>query len=190
MEAIEPIEVQRDRCHRHLDVLRDLTRIHVEIDPPTRQIGADEPDWVFRLRKVCLHALAITMWEVNADAVHVIAVELRAAYQQMDVVWKCLPDQYRFAEDGSWWPDHARSGLAAYDHPTMLNLELSLDGGGFSDAEDPRSYLQLALWLGQLGCAYGLALGYLAQVLGAEGDIDSRLGAILTNGIDLPRDRR
>jgi len=181
MEALEPIEVQRDLCHRCLDMLQDLIRLHVEIDPPTRRIGTDEPDWVFRLRKVCLHAIAITKSRVNVDGVHVIAVELRAAYHQMDVVWKYLPDQYRFTKDRNWWSNQARHGLASYNHPTMFNLFLSLYGGGFSNAEDPRSYLQLAAWLGRLGCGYGLALGYLARVLSAESEVDSRLGAILAS---------
>lgn len=59
----------------------------------------------------------------------------------------------------------------------MISLGLPLADGGFAYAEDPRSYLQLAVWLGRLGCGYGLALAYLARVLGAEADIDSRLQA-------------
>ena len=162
-------------------MLRDLARIHVEIDAPTRTVGADDPEWVFRLRKLCLHAVAITNCEVNFDSVHVITTELRAAYEQMDAVWKRLPDQFRFAEDGSWWSNEARDGLAAYNHPTMMSLTLPLADGGFADAEDPKSYLQLAIWLGRLGCGYGLALAYLARVLGTDADIDSRLEAVLAD---------
>ena len=180
METLEPIEVQRSRCRENRDMLRDLTRIHVEIDVPKRRVGADEPDWVFRLRKVCLHAVAITKCEVDDDGVHVMTTELRAAYEQMDAVWKCLPDECRFDEDGSWWANEARGGLADYNHPTMLSLALSLAGGGFADSEAPESYLQLAVWLGRLGCGYGLALGYLARVLSTEGDIDSRLEEVLS----------
>ena len=179
MEELEPIEVQRNRCRRCRDALRDLTRIHVEIDTPSRTVGTNEPDWVFRLRKVCLHAVAITRCEINVDGVHVITTELRAAYEQMDAVSKRLPDECRFAADGTWWSNEARDGLAAFNHPTMLSLALSLASGGFAEAEDPRSYLQLAVWLGRLGCGYGLALVHLAGVLGTEVDIDSRLATIL-----------
>ena len=182
MGTLEPIEVQRGRCKKYRDVLRNLARIHMEIDAPGRRVRADEPDWVFRLRKVCLHTVAITKCEVDVDGMHVMTTELRAAYEQMDAVWKCLPDEFRFDEDGSWWANEARDGLlATYDHPTPLSLAFPLVAGGFGDAEAPASYLQLALWSGRLGCGYRLALAYLARVLGTEGDIDSRLVAVLSD---------
>ncbi len=179
MEALDPVEVQRARCEDCRNVLRNLARIHVEIDAPRRKVGADEPDWVLRLRKVCLHAVAITKCEVDVDGVHVMTTELRAAYEQMDSVWKCLPGEFRFDEDGSWWADEANDRLAEYTHPTPMKLALPLAWGGFDDADAPESYLRLAVWLGRLGCGYGLALAYLARVLGTEGDIDSRLMAVL-----------
>ena len=175
MEALEPAEVQRARCEECRDMLRNLVRIHIAVDAPRRRIESTEPDWVFRLRKVCLHAVAITKCEVSADGVHAMTTELRAAYEQMDAVWKCLPAEFRFDEDGSWWANEAREGLAEYNHPTPTSLALPLAGGGFGDIEAPESYLRLAVWLGRLGCGYGLALGYLARVLGASDDIDSRL---------------
>lgn len=181
MEALEPIEVLRARCEEYRGVLRKLARIHIDIDAPKRRIEPDEPDWVFRLRKVCLHAVAITRCEVSVDGVHVMTTELRAAYEQMGAVWKCLPDEFRFDEDGSWWDGEARDGLVAYNHPTIVSLALPLAEGGFGDAEAPESYLRLAVWLGRLGCGYGLALGHLARVLDAEGDIDARLESALPN---------
>ena len=179
MEVLEPIEVQRARCEEYRDVLGELARIHIDIDAPKRRISSDEPDWVFRLRKVCLHAVAITKCEVSTDGIHLIATELRAAYEQMSAVWKRVPREFRFTEVGGWWSSEARKGLAAYSHPTMMSLALSLASGGFAEAEDPRSYLQLAVWLGRLGCTYALALAHLARVLGTEGDIDARLNAVM-----------
>ena len=178
---LEPVEVQRRRCEEYRDVLRDLARIHIEIDAPARRVGGDEPDWVLRLRKVCLHAVATTKCEADVDGLHVMTTELRAAYEQMDAVWKHLPGEFRFDADGSWWANEARKGLAAYNHPTMVSLGLSLAAGGFAAAEDPRSYLRLAVWLGRLGCGYGLALAYLARVLGTGVDIDSRLDSVLAD---------
>ena len=180
MESLESIDVHRE-CEEGLNVLRSLTRIHIEIDAPSRKTGACEPDWVLRLRKVCLHTVAITKCEINVDGVHVITTELRAAYKQMDAIWKCLPNEFRFEADRDWWADQAKGGLAAYNHPTMFGLAMSLAKGGFASANDPKSYLSVAIWLGRLGCAYGLALGYLARVLGTENDIDSRLKAVLLN---------
>lgn len=184
MITLEPIEVQRARCEQYRNLLRDLTRIHVEIDAPAREVDAEEPEWVFRLRKVCLHALAITDSMIDVDGVHVITTELRAAYDQMDAVWTCLPDEFRFDEDGTWWAREARDGLATYNHPTMVSLLLPLMWGGFDDAETPESYLRLAIWIGRLACGYGLALGCLARVLGAEGDSDSRLHAVLSGATE------
>ena len=182
MEALEPVEVQRSRCEEFRDLLRDLARIHIEIDTPRRRIASNEQDWVFRLRKVCLHALAITECEVSADGVHVMTTELRAAYEQMDAVWKCLPDEFRFDEDGSWWATEAGDRLAAYNHPTISSLTiLPLAEGGFGDTEAPESYLRLAVWLGRLGCGIGLALAYLARVLGTEDDIVSRLATVIVD---------
>lgn len=42
------------------------------------------------------------------------------------------------------------------------------------------SYVRLALWLGRLVCAYGLALNYLARVLDTQEDIESRVDAVYT----------
>ena len=179
MEALEPVDVQVARCEEQRDVLRKLARIHIDIDVPKRTVAPEEPDWVFRLRKVCLHAVAISKCEVSADGVHVMVAELRPAYEQMDDIWKRLPDEFRFATDGGWWSSEARKGLAAYNHPTMVSLALPLTDGGFAGTESPRSYLQLAVWLGRLACGYGLALSHLARVLGTAVDIDSRLTAVL-----------
>ena len=186
--SAEPIEKQRTRCEEARDVLRELARIHLEIDVPNRSIGADEPDWIYRLRKICLHVRAIDDWEIDAYAVHVMATELRAAYVQMDPIWKCVPSEFRIdGIDPNWWADEARNGLlAAYDHPTPLSLAFPFAEGGFGDGDNPKSYLQFAIWLGKLGIGYGLALVYLAQILGAEADIDARLAAALSTGLANP----
>ena len=143
----------RARCERCIGLLDELTRIHLEIDAPTRTIQAAETDWIYRLRKVCLHALATKCWEIGADVEQVMAPELRAAYVQMDVVWKHVPGQFRLDEmDGGWWANEARNGvLATYDHPTPQNLLLPSGRGGFGSSEDGRSYAQLAVWLCRLG---------------------------------------
>lgn len=179
MEAIEPIAAQRARCRRIRDALRNLARIHVDIDAPGRTVDSDEPDWVLRLRKVCLHAVAIAKCEVSADGVHVMTAELRAAYEQMDIVWKWLPDEFRFDQDESWWASEAKDGLAEFNHPTPVSLMLPLARGGFGDLEAPEGYLRLAVWLGRLVCGYGLALAHLARVVGTEENIKSRLEAVM-----------
>ena len=176
-----PIDEQRTRCDRSRNMLRELARIHVKIDHPNRGIGADDPDWLSRLRKVCLHAVAISRCEVGADGFHAMATELRAAYVQMAIVWECMPERFRLQElDGSWWANEARTGLlATYDHPTPLSLGLPLAEGGFGDVEHAASYVRFTVWMGELGVGYGLALAYLAQVLSADGDITAQLVAVM-----------
>ena len=171
----------RARCERCRGLLGELARIHLAIDAPTRRMQADEPDWIGRLRKICLHARAIDGWEIGTGVEHVMATELRAAYVQMDAVWKHLPAMFRLDEmDGGWWAEEASNGmLATYDHPMPLTLMGSVGRGGFRNGEDEMSYAQLAVWLGGLGLGYGLALDYLSQMLGGEGDITSRVTEVL-----------
>ena len=184
----EGVDELRARCERCLGQLGELTRIHLTIDAPTRRTGAGEPDWIFRLRKVCLHVMAINGWEICADVEHVMATELRAAYRQMDAVWKRVPEKFRLEKMGRGpWADEARKGLlATYDHPTPQSLMFPAGAGGFGNGEDWRSYAQLAVWLCGLGLGYGLALGYLADVLGAEEDVVSRVTVALRMAIEEP----
>ena len=172
--------MQRTRCEKGQEMLRKLVRIHIEIDSPKRRIASDEPDCVFRLRKVCFHSIAIYKCVVNVDGLHVMTSELRAAYEQIHVIWKSLPDTHRYEKDGCWWSSEARKTLAVYSHPTMFSLMSPLAEGGFDDTNTPGSYLRLAIWLGHLGCGYGLALSYLARLLGSEGEFDSRLASVMS----------
>ena len=126
------VDELRARCERCLGQLGELTRIHLTIDAPKRRIGTNEPDWICRLRKVCLHVTAINGLEIGADVEHVMATELRAAYWQMDAVWKCVPEKFRLEKMGRGpWADEARNGLlATYDHPTPQSLMFPAAAGG------------------------------------------------------------
>ncbi len=167
----------RARCERWRDLLGELARIHLAIDAPTRRMLMDEPDWIGRLRKICLHVKAIDGWEIGAGAEHVMATELRAAYEQMDAVWKHLPTTIRLDRmKGDWWVEEASNGLlATYDHPTPQSLMLPAGSGGFRNGENWKSYAQLAVWLVGLGLGYGLALVHLTQTLGGNEDVISRV---------------
>ena len=171
----------RARCERYRSMLVELARIHLMIDDPTRSMQTDEPDWIGRLRKVCLHVKAIDGWEIGAGVEHVMATELRAAYYRMDAVWEHIPAKFRLDEVGDGvWADEAKNGiLARYDHPTPQSLMLSAGYGGFRNGETSRSYAHLAVWLGHLGLGYGLALVYLSHVLGGEEDVMSRVTELL-----------
>ena len=179
--AAEGVEQQRIRCGELRDVLRDFAHVHVRIDTPDRAISVDTPDWMLRLRKVCLHALAISACAVDVEGVHTMATELRAAYRQMHSIWRCVPAERRMVEmDCGWWDDEAGSGmLARYDHPTPVSLMLPLKDGGFDEAGHAMSHVRLVVWLGRLGFAYGLAIGYLGDVLKVDRDVHSQVAELL-----------
>lgn len=94
----ERVDDMRAECERYRDALHDLAKIHVMIDAPRRSMQAGEPDWIGRLRKICHHAVAIAECEIGSDVEHVMAPDLRAAYEQMDYVWKRLPYEHRPVE--------------------------------------------------------------------------------------------
>ena len=184
----EGIDELRARCEKCLRMLGEFSRIHREVDAPMRRMREDEPDWIFRLRKICLHVVAIGGWEIGAGVEHVMATELRAAYVQMDAIWKCVPEKFKLKEmDSVWWADEARNGmLATYDHPTPQSLMLPAGRGGFRNGEARMSYAPLAVWLCGLGLGYGSALVYLAEVLGAKGDVESLVSEALSGVIESP----
>lgn len=175
------VQELRAQCKRCCHQLREFARIHLAIDEPTRKMHTDEPDWIGRMRKICLHVSAIIGCEIAAGAEHMIATELRAAYEQMDVVWKQLPGSIRLKEmDGGLWAEEAKNGmLATYDHPTPQSLMFPAGRGGFRGGETEISYGQLAIWLGNLGIGYGLALVHLSQTMGVEQDIMARVTAAM-----------
>lgn len=173
----------RVQCKQCRDQLRDLARIHLEIDAPTRRIQPAEPELVGRMRKVCLHVKAIVGWEIGPEVEHVLAPEVRAAYHQMEAIWKLVPLSIRLEDMDGEWSSEARNGtLAIYDHPTPQSLILPTGRGGFRDGDTALVLIQLIVWLGQLVVGYGLALVYLGQILGAEGDLTSRVAAALNMG--------
>ena len=157
----------RTQCGLLLDLLTELINIHLEVDDHTRIMEEGEPDWIGRMRKILLHIMAVNRWEIGVGVEHVMAPEIRAAFEQMSIVWKRLPATIRLEEvDGDWWAKEARSGLlATFDHPTPQTLMLSAEHGGLSDSESGIVYAHLFLWLGLLILGYGLALVHLSQVL-------------------------
>ena len=101
----------RVRCVRCPDQLRELARIHLAVDAPTRKMQPDEPDCIGRIRKICLHVRAIDGWEIGAGVEHVMATEVRAAYQQLDAVWKYVPATIRLDRMDDVWADASRNGI-------------------------------------------------------------------------------
>ena len=181
IQSDEGIDELRTQCGLLLDLLTELIEVHLEVDDHTRIMEEGEPDWIGRLRKILLHVMAVNRWEIGVGVQHVMAPEIRAAFEQMSIVWKWLPATIRLeGVDGNWWAKEARSGLlATFDHPTPQTLMLSVEHGGLSDSESGIVYAHLFLWLGLLILGYGLALVHLSQVLGSGEDIESRMTSVL-----------
>ncbi|MCQ3805313.1 MAG: hypothetical protein KTV45_14655 [Acidimicrobiia bacterium] len=126
----------------------ELARIHLTVDIPTRVMQTSEPDWVGRLRRVLFHVRAVNYWEVTIDAAHVIAPEIRVAYEQLDAMWEHLPkEQCPTQIDFDWWGKEASDDvLAAYTHPTPARLALPTESGGLSEGRTDLVFLQLIEW--------------------------------------------
>ena len=163
-----------ESCQEHL---RLLLSVHFKIDFPTRQTNPEDPEWIFRMRKISFHIQAIVGWNVDVDSLHAMATEIRAIFVQLEAVWKYMPSELRVTDVREEnWVDEARSGiLATYDHPTTFTLASSVQGGGFDDGDDPAPFLRLASWMISIGVGYGLALKHLSHVLGCQDEIDTCL---------------
>ncbi|MCY3486995.1 MAG: hypothetical protein OXH34_01015 [Bacteroidetes bacterium] len=153
------------------DQLRKLAKIHLTIDQRARKIERDEPDWVFRLRKICLHVSAIIDWAINDEGIeHIIATEIRAAFRQMEVVWEYVPAELLpdNTEDFEILDKESRGILSRFDHPTPQSLLLFSHHGGLRMGNNGLGYLWLSAQMMKLALAYGFALILLAQELGAD----------------------
>ncbi len=175
--TVKNIEAAHTLCEMQRGVLAKLFDIHRDI--LSRGTAAGQRYWVHRLEKVGCHAIAIAKQEVDRDAAHVIATEVRAAYVQLAEIWDGIPREIRIdAIESRWWSDEARNGvLAQYDHPSSFSLIWSAERGGLSNGDDRVLYLQLGLWIGHLVLGYGCGIAYLAQVMNV--DVEQRLAAVI-----------
>ena len=89
----DAVERLSSGCEQCISCLKDLLRVHIEMDPADRVICLDDEEIVYRLRKVLLHVKAITGWQLDTEVMHVLAPELRTANEQIDLVWKKLPKE-------------------------------------------------------------------------------------------------
>ena len=171
------VEAAHTMCEMQRGVLAKLFDIHRDI--LSHGTAAGERYWVHRLEKVGCHAIAIAKQEVDRDAAHVIATEVRAAYVQLAEIWEGIPGELKIdAIDSRWWSDEARNGvLAQYDHPSSFSVLWSAESGGLSNGDDRVLYIQLGRWIGYLGLGYGCGIAYLAQVMNV--DVEQRLAAVI-----------
>ena len=124
------VEAARTMCEMQRGVLAKLFGIHK--DTLSRGTAAGERDWVRCLEKVGCHAIAIAKREIDSDAAHAIATEVRAAYVQLAEIWEGIPRELKIDEiDSHWWSNEAQNRvLAQYDHPSSFSVLWSAENGG------------------------------------------------------------
>ena len=139
----EAIDRLRSGCEQCISCLKDLLRVHFEMDPADRAVCTDDEEIVYRLRKVLLHVKAITSWQLDTEVMHVLAPELRTAYEQIESVWKKLPKE----ELSEYLADDEKSVvggrdklfksekaiLSSFIHPTPQRLVLGKELGGLGN---------------------------------------------------------
>ncbi len=171
-QAVDYLRAGSEQC---LSYLNELIGIHFEMDPPGRSICLDDDEIVYRLRKVLLHVKSVTGWQLDMEVMHVLAPELRAAEDQIDMIWKKIPRE-RLKEfvpgDGSsavgkrGGPfETGRKILSSYIHPTPQGLLLAKQQGGLGEVDEVQYYYILFVSLGNLVFRYAVSLVFLSQSL-------------------------
>ena len=190
-EAVDRLRSGYEQC---ISCLQELIRVQFELDPHDRAIGPDDEEIVYRLRKVLVHTKAITSWQLDTDVMHVLAPEIRAANEQIDMVWKKLPKE----ELNEYLSDHGRSVVGGRDqlfkpkkeilssviHPTPLRLLFGKDLGGLRSPDEVRYFTILFVLLGGLVFRYAVSLGFMSQLQNGrcEASITSVMRSLRTSG--------
>lgn len=167
----DTLELLQAQCEKCIACLHDIISIHLKIDPASRIIEAGEDECFFRLRKVRFHGQAITAWPIEPDSLHVIAPEIRCASDQLEKIFKSMPESFRskyFGEQGSVAGHFRQSGrklreiVSGFVHPTRQRLLVPLERGGFYESNRFPS-LMIQLWmLADLALNYEASVAYLA----------------------------
>lgn len=145
-------------CERQLVTFREILRIHNDLLGPLNDIRGDESDALLRLRKVYCHVAAITCWAVDEWSIHVMAPDMRAAFEQLRPLVRagvCAVAHGPGEECGI--PrcfDQWDGELAPYTHPTMTFLTLVPAAKG----DKVRSLVLLCGLLNELLRSYAMAL--------------------------------
>ncbi len=183
----QEVDSLRSGCEQCIACLKELFVIHFEMDPADRLIRPDDEEFVYRLRKVLLHAKAVTGWQFDTDVMHVLAPEFRAADEQIDRIWKKIPDdqlsEYLARKENCMarmkdrFSKTERKILSSYIHPTPQRLLLAKEQGGLGEVDEVRYYYILFVLLGNLVFRYAVSLVFLSQIMNSrrEGPIASVL---------------
>ena len=165
-------------CEQCVECLRDLVRIHLDIDPPANVVAPIAPRCMYGLRKVLLHINATISWKLDMSVMHVIAPELRAASEQIDGFWEEACRAMELEDPNGLVGAEAQGTRAlakmrqelvsSFVHPTPQRLLLPSEQGGLAPASDARYYSTLLGLLDELAFRYAISIAYLSQLLRAD----------------------
>ena len=177
----EAVNHLRSGCEQCISCLKELIRVHFEMDPYDRSIRPDDEEIVYRLRKVLLHVKAITSWQLDTEVMHVLAPELRTADEQIELVWKKLPreqlaeylvgDAKNAVEGRDKLFKSGKEILSSYIHPTPQRLILGKELGGLGRPDEVRCYVGMFMLLSSLVFRYGISLAFLSQLLSSRKEV-------------------
>lgn len=179
----DTLELLQAQCEECIACLHDIVSIHLKIDPASRIIEADDDECFYRLRKVRLHVKAITAWQIEPDILHIIAPEIRCASDQLEKIFKSMPESSRadyLGEHGTVAGHFGQSGrelreiVSGFVHPTRQRLLVPLERGGFYESNRLPS-LMVQLWM-----LVDLALNYEASVAYLAGESIAEVAPELT----------
>ncbi len=168
-ETAELLDVQRKECIACLD---DILAVHLEIDPPGCVIKADEDECFYRLRKVRFHVQAITGWNIESDVLHVIAPDYRCADEQLEKVFKRMPESFRVNYLGMHGSvaghfrqraKELREIISSIVHPTPNRLLKSVERGGFYEKKELPSLFFILWILMDLVLNYADSVAFLSE---------------------------
>lgn len=179
----EKVELLQAQCEECIACLDDLVSIHLKTDPPSRIIEADDDQCFYRLRKARLHVQAIIGWQIEPDVLHVIAPEYRCANNQLEKVFRSMPESFRvnYLGEHDAVAGHFRQRakelreiVSGFVHPTPQRLLVPLERGGFYESNRVPS-IMIQVWM-----LVDLALNYEASVAYLFGESIAEVAPELT----------
>lgn len=162
-------------CERCIEILKELISLHLQMDPPDRQLSGTEDEVVLRMRKIALHARAVVDCEIDKMAMHTLAPEIRAANEQIRKTRKGKAEHYLLDLMG---PDVSKARqkirdserrtmrtLSPYVHPTSILLGLPQAQGSLTSTSEQLYFSRMFSMLYNLAEGYTLTLTYFCHVI-------------------------
>ena len=164
-------------CEEQIETLRWTYRAHENLFGPLDAEREQESDTLLRLRKVYCHAIAVAACPMDEWAIHAMAPDIRAAFEQLkNLVRDGVCAEVHEPGDRDCKRPRCFSTwdglLAPFSHPTAVVLAFFNSAGGLRK-DDVRCLSKLCLLLYSLLSCYAMVLDVeaLRQGLSSEEDL-------------------